>query len=125
MPPLRLKQLQFEIETIKRLIAFLKDENVFLKNRISEILENDFDHSMLDMVDDFQTRSVNEDIWIEHLRKEALALDTLLLKDSPDEGKQMKVIELKLKRLNGELQTAQRQFIKLKAGLNSFIKENV
>jgi len=125
MPPLKLKQLQFEMETIKRLIAFLKEENVYLKNRISEILENDFDHGMLDTVDNFQTKSIQEDDLIEQLRKDTLELDKLLIRDSVDGGKLIKQIDFKLKRLNTNLQTAQKQFVKLKVGLNSFIKENV
>ncbi len=125
MPPLRLKQLQFETDTMKRLIAFLKDENVYLKNRISEILENDFDHSMLDTVDDFQTRSIQEDDLIEQLRKSTVELDRLLLREDGDEEKLLKQIDLKLKRLNSDLQAAQKLFVKLKTGLNSFIKENV
>ena len=61
MSQIKLKQLQHESDTWKRSLAFMMDENVQLKNRLAEILKPDFDNSLLDDIEIFQTNFLRED----------------------------------------------------------------
>ena len=55
MPELKLKQLKYESDTWKRLLDFMMDENIQLKNRLSEVLKDQFDKNLLDDVERFQS----------------------------------------------------------------------
>ena len=50
IPELKLIQLQYEINTWKRLLSFMSEENIQLKNRLSEVLKNKFDKNLLEEV---------------------------------------------------------------------------
>ena len=53
MPELKLKQLQNESDSWKKLLGFMMDENIRLKNRLSELLKDKFDKNLLEEVESF------------------------------------------------------------------------
>ncbi|MEJ0105930.1 MAG: hypothetical protein WDO19_26745 [Bacteroidota bacterium] len=53
MPGLKLKQLQSERDTWRRLLVFMKDENVHLKNRLAEVLKNSIENNLLEDIENF------------------------------------------------------------------------
>ena len=59
MPDQRLKQLQYESDTWKRLLGIIMDENIQLKNRLSEVLRDRFDKNLLVEVEVFQNYFIN------------------------------------------------------------------
>jgi hypothetical protein len=60
MPDLELRQLQYESDTWKRLLGFLEEENIHLKNRLSEILKSGFNDNLLDELENFHGRFVKK-----------------------------------------------------------------
>lgn len=125
MPELKLKQLQYEAETWKRLLGFMMDENIHLKNRLSEILKDGFDNNLLDEVETFQSRFVKEDELIGLLRNEVAELDKLLVREAFEDGAIIKQVDRKLKKLRDNIQNAEKQFGKLKTEFNSYLSENM
>jgi predicted nucleic acid-binding Zn-ribbon protein len=125
MQELKLKQLQYESDTWKRLLAFLKDENVHLKNRLSAVLKNDFENNSLDDMEGFQTRFIKEDEWLGLLRNEVAEVDTLLVKEIFENGRIIKKVEKKIRKLRNDIQSAERQFRKLKQEFNNYLSENI
>lgn len=125
MPALQLKQLQFEADTGKRLLAFMMEENIRMKNRISEILKADFDKNLLDELENFHTRFIKEDELISLMRNDAAEMDKLLLREIFEDGKIIREVKRKLKRLSDNLLDAERKFGKLKAEFNSYLSENI
>lgn len=125
MPELKLKQLQYEADTWKRLLGFMIDENIHLKNRLSEILKDGFDNNLLDEVESFQSRFVNEDQMIGLLRNEVAELDKLLVREAFEDGSIIKQVDKKLKKLRDNIQNAEKQFGKLKSEFNSYLSENI
>jgi hypothetical protein len=123
--PVKIKQLRYEINTRKRLLDFIKDENIHMKNRISEILNDRFDKYLLEEVDGFQTSLIREDHLIALLRNEITELDTLLAKDLPKDDKLLKKTEIKLKRLHKNMNVAEKQFGKLKFNFHKFLSKNI
>jgi regulator of replication initiation timing len=125
MPELKLKQLQYEADTWKRLLGFMIDENIHLKNRLSEILKDRFDKNLLDEVERFQSRFVKEDQMIGLLRNEVAELDKLLVREAFEDGSIIKQVDRKLKKLRDNINNAERQFGKLKTEFNSYLSENM
>jgi regulator of replication initiation timing len=125
MPELKLKQLQYEADTWKRLLGFMMDENIHLKNRVSQILKDRFDENLLEEVEVFQSSFIKEDALIGLLRNDVAELDKLLQKEVFEDGMIIKNVESKLKKLRHNIKNAEKQFGKLKMDFNNYLSENI
>ncbi len=125
MPELKLKQLQYETDTWKRLLGFMMDENIQLKNRISQILKDRFDQNLLEEVEGYQSSFVKEDELIGLLRNDIAELDKLLQKEVFEDGMIIKIVEGKLKKIRNNIKNAEKQFGKLKMEFNNYLSENI
>jgi hypothetical protein len=125
MSYLKKKQLQYEINNLKRLLDFMTDENIHLKNRISEILSDRFDTYLLEEVDGFQSSLIREDNLIALLKNEITEVDSLMRKEADKDAGLLKKTEVKLKRLHRNMQTAEKQFGKLKLQFHRFLSKNI
>ena len=125
MPELKIKQLQYESNTWKRLLGFMIDENVYLKNRVSEVLKNGFDKGLLEEMESFHSRFIKEDDLIGLLRNEVAELDKLLVREIFEDGQLVKEIDTKLKKLHKNIITAERQLNELKLEFNNYLSENI
>jgi hypothetical protein len=124
MPAIKLKELQYETDSWKRRLTFMKEENILFKNKISEILSDGFNRNLLEDVEEFQNRFIKTDevIWL--LRNDITEIDKLLPREILEDGKIVKEIELKFKRFPDHLMVAQRQFDTLKKEFNLFLDKN-
>lgn len=125
MPDLKIRQLQYESDTWKRLLGFIVEENVRLKNRLSEVLQDKFDKSLLEEVENFQTKFVKEDELVFLLRNDVAEYDKLLTRASFENGSLYCEIDNKLKKLRSTMPDAENQFGKLKSDFNSYLSENI
>jgi regulator of replication initiation timing len=125
MPELKLKQLRYEADTWKRLLGFMMEENIHLKNRVSQILKDRFDANLLEEVEAFQSSFVKEDEMIGLLRNDVAELDKLLQREVFDDGMIIKNVESKLKKLRHNIKNAEKQFGKLKMDFNNYLSENI
>jgi hypothetical protein len=125
MPELKLKQLHYESDTWKRLLAFMMDENIYLKNRISEILKDRFDTALLEDTEHFQNRFVNEDKLIELLRNEVAEFDKLLVNEIFEDGHLKKAVENKAKHIRKNIKDAEIEFAKLKQDFSNYFSEKI
>lgn len=121
---LKLKQLRYEKDTLKRLLDFMLDENVHMKNRLSEVLQEKFDKNLLKGIEVFQSSFIKEDELIGLLRNDVAELDKLLVIEIFDDNI-MEVIYKKLSMLRNNIVTAEKQFEKLKLDFNSYLSENM
>jgi Txe/YoeB family toxin of Txe-Axe toxin-antitoxin module len=125
MPELKLKQLQYESDTWKRLLAFMIDENIHLKNRISDILKDRFDNRLLEDTELFQNRFVNEDKLIEFLRNDVAEFDKLLINEVFEDGHLKKEVDNKVKHIRRNIKEAEIQFAKLKQEFSDYFSEKI
>ena len=125
MSELKLKQLQFETDTWKRLLGFMSDENIHQKNRLSEILKNQFDINLLEEIENFQSRFLMEDERIGLLIKEVTVLDKLLVREIFEDGSLIRQVDTQLKRLRKNIKYAEAQFTKMKMDFNNYLSENI
>jgi hypothetical protein len=124
MPELIIKQLQYEKDTWKRLLSFMMEENIHLKDRLSEMLKDKVDTDSLTVAENFQTRFIKEDEMIQLLRKEVAELDNLLSRELFEDGRIVKEIERKQKHLRTGIENAEKYFSRLKSEFNNFLLEN-
>lgn len=125
MPELKLKQMQFEADTWKRLLGFLIEENIHLKNRLSEILKNNFDKKLLEEVENFQNRFMKEDNLVSLLRNDVAEFDKLILREVFEDGQLKKEVVRKVKTLRRNIENAEAEFSKLKTEFNNYLSENI
>jgi hypothetical protein len=125
MTNLKIKQLKYELNNLKRLLNFMIEENIHLKNRISEILSDRFDSYLLEEVDNFQSNLIKEDHLVVLLRNEITEVDSLLEKETNKDADFLKKTETRLKRLHRNMHNAEQQFTKLKSGFHRFLSKNI
>jgi hypothetical protein len=62
-----LNQFQFEVHTWIRLVEFLNQENTYLKNRLSEVIDQIKDREHLAMAEHFQNQFIVKDDVYDHI----------------------------------------------------------
>lgn len=125
IPEMKLTQLQYESNTWKRLLAFIIDENVQLKYRLSDVLKNNFDKQLLVELENFQSDFVKEDDVVGVLRHDLAELDKLLVAQALEDAKKMIEIDNKLKRIRNNINTAEKQFSQVKFEFLNYLSENM
>src|SRR6478672_10328077 len=99
MQDLKLKQLEYEADTWKRLLSFMMDENIHLKNRLSEFLRHTFAKNYLEEIENFQSRFLKQDELICLLRNDLAEVEKLLVREILVDGKILDEINRKLNKL--------------------------
>lgn len=123
MPELKLRQLEYESDTWKRLMSFMVDENIHLKNRLSEVLKYKIDKQVLEDVENFHTRLIKQDEFTHLLRNEIFEFDKLLTREIFEDGKLKNEVTQKSKNLRNHIKNVEELFGKLKFDLNQFLAE--
>jgi hypothetical protein len=125
MPALKLKQLQHESDAWKRTLGFMSDENIHLKNRLSEVLTSNCNRVFIEAIDVFQTGFVKEDELIALLRNNVSHLDRLFISGIFEDEKAITQIQGKVNNLRNDLMLVEKQFCKLKSDFNNYLSEHL
>lgn len=93
-------QFMHEILTWERALDFYKQENAFLKTRLSQVVDNNTDKSFLDLAEHFNNRFILTDEYIKELIRDIrmqkeLVKQSILGNNLQDEG--MNVLQKKLR----------------------------
>ncbi|MGB4845198.1 MAG: hypothetical protein WBP16_12095 [Ferruginibacter sp.] len=75
-------QFHHENKTWTRLLEFFKQENTFLKNRLSEVVDHRTDKEFLALAEQFQNKFILKDEYISELRHDINAQNNDLLNAS-------------------------------------------
>jgi hypothetical protein len=125
MTSVKMIQIQHESDTWKRLLAFMMSENVHLKERLANVLKNDFDKSLLETLEFFQTSFVEEDDRIEKLRKSISILDQLLQREFVEDGKVIPALEKQVRVTRKAISTEESKFSQIKSSFHDYLLENI
>ena len=88
--PAILQELQQEAESWKRTLEFIRDENIQLKTRLSEIIrQNHADQQFLDTAEYYNARFLSEDEMLRLLRRDISELDRMLMKHIVENDQEM------------------------------------
>lgn len=117
----KFKQLQFECNTWKRMLSFMMEENVYLKNRLSEILADAGTSERLVEIEDFQSRFLRIDELIRILRNDVAELEQFISDQKEDAVSENPQIHSKLSRIRLNIPLVQRQEERMKADFNNFL----
>lgn len=116
--PQKLEQVQYEVSAWKRSLNFIMDENINLKNRLTEILKHGFDNKQLESAEYFQNKFITEDEQIGLLRNDVGAMDKVL---STSEFKN--AMSQKIDSLRTSIRKTEKHFSELKAEFNNYAFE--
>jgi 2-phospho-L-lactate guanylyltransferase (CobY/MobA/RfbA family) len=122
---LKLKQLKHETDTLKRMLSFMQEENIHLKNRLSDVLREKFDNKMLDDVEVFQNNFVKEDMVINLLKNELAETENSLQCGIIIDDRINKDFDTKIKKLRLNIDAAERDFAKITSDFNNYLSENL
>lgn len=125
MPEMKLKQVQYEVDSWKRVLRFITEENIYLKSRLSEAIKDRFDERLLIDAEEFQTKFLKKDELISLLRNETAEWEKLLVREMFEDEIKMNEIERKFKTLRSNISFAESGFNKIKAEFNNYLIENI
>lgn len=125
VPVQKINQLQYETDTWKRLLGFIMEENILLKNRLSDVLKDTVDRHFLEEAEHFQSCFIKEDELVGLLKNDITELDKLLTMKKTADRNVIREIMQKLARLRRNLANVETQFSRLKLGFNSYLSENI
>lgn len=116
-----LKQLQLESDSSKQAIGYMMEENISLKNRLTEILRNRFNSMLLEKAEYFQNRFIKEDERIGLIRDDVVQIDRSLMMHAEENSEVDSETYYKIKKLRNYILHAQKQFNELKSEFNSYL----
>lgn len=123
---MNITQLQYESNTWKRLIEFIKLENAHCKNRMSEVIKNkvEDDSIFLETAEYYQDYYIKQDTLVEMLRSDVYVFDKLLEKELYLDGALATEIFNHRKRLRIEMEKLSVEYNKGCKQFNNFLDAN-
>ena len=118
----KFEQFHHESKTWVRSLDYFKQENTFLKNRLSEVVDQKTDKEFLALAEQFQNRFILKDEFIDELRHDVNAQEKLL-KDSFIMGLTAlneKTVKKQIK-LRNEMEYLEKDFSQLKNEFNKYL----
>ena len=113
------EQFHHENKTWIRLLEFFKQENYFMKNRLSEVLDHSIDKAFLALAEQFQNKFILKDEYIDELRHDINKQDQIL-SDSYGGVVDNKIATTQGK-LRSEMEYFEKDFNKLKNEFNTYL----
>src|SRR6476619_3589353 len=124
MPATFIRQFIYESESWKRLLFFYKEENIYCRNRLSEILSDSVSEELLERSEYFQGCFLMSDETIEWLMDEIQQHKKILIQNNSD----IQMLECAIRnqqRLKNDIVKAEEVVLKLKKEFNDFLAESV
>ena len=113
------EQFHHENKTWIRLLEFFKQENYFMKNRLSEVLDHNVDKVFLALAEQFQNKFILKDEYIDELRHDINNQDQILTDSYGGlvDNKMTKTQE----KLRNEMKYFEKDFYMLKNEFNTYL----
>ena len=92
----------------------MTEENIHLKNRLSEILREKIDKALLPQAEEFNNRFLKHDDLIKVLRNDISDYDRLLARELFEDGAIIDAVELKQRMIRKNIKEAEERFDSLK-----------
>ena len=117
----KLDQYRHEYYTWLRLLEFFKQENAFLKTRLSEVVDRNTDREFLALAEHFQNQFIIKDEFMDELKHDINEIErgvrdtTVIAKN--DDGR----LEAKHNKLRNEIEYLEKNFTQLKNEFNKYL----
>ena len=112
-------QFHHENKTWVRMLDFFKQENSFLKTRLSEVLDDSSDKNFLALAEQFQNKFILKDEFIDELRHDINQQDLNLYYNTENAGKNK--LTKHQEKLRNEMEYFEKEFNKLKNEFNKYL----
>lgn len=112
-------QFHHENKTWNRMLEFFKQENAFLKTRLSEVVDHRTDKEFLILAETYQNKFIIKDNYIDELRHDINLQDQDLLKINTHEPDN-KLIK-RQEKLRNEMEYFEKDFNTLKNEFNKYL----
>ncbi len=113
--------MQSEIETWLRVIDFLSAENVNLKNRLSEVIQNDVSIEILEQIENYQNNFLTKDTVLALLAKDIKEFKRALEKEDLNDRDYVNKLFGTQSKLRDDVGKTEKEFINLRSGFNKFL----
>ena len=123
MPGIKLRLLRQESDTWKRVLEFMTEENIHLKDRLSEILKGDLEEDLLMTAEIFQNSFVREDELIRLLRKDVSVFDQWLTREIYEDGAIVSKVMKSFNVIRKNISESEIQFNQLKYQFSNYLLE--
>lgn len=119
----KLDQYRHEYMTWKRMLEFFKQENAFLKTRLSEVVDRNTDREFLALAEHFQNQFIIKDEFMDELRHDVNELESItkVITGAPKNTTPDKKIEIKQNKLRNEIEYLEKNFTQLKNEFNKYL----
>ena len=111
-------QFLHENKTWGRTLDFFKQENSFLKTRLSEVLDHSTDRNFLALAEQFQNKFILKDEYIDELRHD-INMQELNLKDTTENAESK--LTKRQEKLRNEIEYFEKDFNQLKNEFNKYL----
>lgn len=106
--------LQQETDAWKRTLDYMRDENIQLKTRLSQVLQQHSSKQLLETAEYYNTLFLNEDEILKLLRKDIIELDTMLLTPVIENENMLQNICKRHAHLRNDVEIAEKAFKNIK-----------
>ena len=117
-----LQEMKGEIKGWKQSLGNMSDENIQMKTRLSKMLQENFDITLLPEVENLYSLLLTEEEFINLLRHNVGELDSLMESDNTKDINKNR-FESMAQRLQVQMMTARIRLSKLKSEFNEFFRE--
>ena len=110
-----------ETDRWKKMLNVMRDENNGLKNRLSDILKNDFDKTLLEQLEYFHSRFITEDERIGLIRDDIAGIDKIIWDPFLETDAVEKQVQVRLAILRNNALHAEKQFNEIKSEFSNYM----
>ena len=119
---LKQQQYQHESNTWERLLDLFKQENSFLMNRLSEVLDSKEDKSFLPIAEHFQNQFILKDQYINELKRDIREQQRLLKNNLVMNDNINPAVVKRHEKLRNEMRYFEKDFSELKTEFNHSVE---
>ncbi len=112
------EQFHHENQTWARSIGFFKQENSFLKTRLSEVVDQTNGRDFLALAEQFQNRFIVKDEFMDELKHDINIQENMIKESEQDLNKNEKLLK-RQRKLRNEMEFLEKDFLQLKHEFNS------
>lgn len=112
------EQFMHEVQTWSRVLYFYKQENAFLKTRLSHVVDHNHDRAFLDTAEHFNNRFLFVDEYIAELFQDIRMQADMIKKSISGDHSQDKVMTTLQTKLRGEMEKFEKDLLTLRTEFN-------
>ncbi|MBS1513351.1 MAG: hypothetical protein JST86_21115 [Bacteroidetes bacterium] len=116
----KLDEYRYECRSWQRLLDFFKQENAFLKTRLSEVVDGTSDRDFLALAEHFQNQFIIKDEFMDELKHDVNEMENSIKAVRNKQKPFSEKVESKQNKLRNEIDYLEKSFLQLKNEFNRY-----